>query len=78
MARGQESQMAKFRKEDRSMLILPQIKEENGDNINGEKRSHNNIKSNAIKELKHDLSTSKLLKINKNGTFIEQKELMID
>ncbi len=73
MARGQESQMARIRKEARSMLIMPLIKEESVDGIN----KRNELKINTLNDLRHDASASKLLKI-KSGIFIEQKELTID
>ena len=68
--------MSQMRKEAKSVLMLPLIKEESGDIVRTDKNNHNNLKSNTLKELKNDAST-KLLKINKNGNFIEQKELHI-
>lgn len=68
--------MSQIRKEAKSVLMLPLIKEESGDIVRTGKNNHNNLKSNTLKELKNDAST-KLLKINKNGNFIEQKELHI-
>ncbi len=78
MARHEESEISHIRKEAKSVLTLPLIKEENGgDILKAEKINHNNIKSHSIKELKNDAST-KILKINKSGNFIEQKELHIN
>ena len=68
--------MSQIKKEAKSVLMLPLIKEESGDIVRTDKNNHNNLKSNTLKELKNDAST-KLLKINKNGNFIEQKELHI-
>jgi hypothetical protein len=76
MVRRQESEISQIRKEAKSVLMLPLIKEESGDIVRTDKNNHNNLKSNTLKELKNDSST-KILKINKNGNFIEQKELHI-
>jgi hypothetical protein len=78
MGRRQEtSEISQIRKETKSVLMLPLIKEENGDVLKTDKINHNNLKSNTLKELKNDAST-KILKLNKNGNFIEQKELIIN
>ena len=76
MVRRQESEISQIRKEAKSVLMLPLIKEESGDIVRTDKNNHNNLKSNTLNELKNDSST-KILKINKNGNFIEQKELHI-
>jgi hypothetical protein len=76
MVRRQESEISQIRKEAKSVLMLPLIKEESGDIVRTDKNNHNNLKSNTLKELKNDAST-KILKLNKNGNFIEQKELHI-
>jgi hypothetical protein len=76
MVRRQESEMSQIRKEAKSVLMLPLIKEESGDIVRTDKNNHNNLKTNTLNELKNDSST-KILKINKNGNFIEQKELHI-
>ena len=68
--------MSQIRREAKSVLMLPLIKEESGDIVRTDKNNHNNLKSNTLKELKNDAST-KILKLNKNGNFIEQKELHI-
>jgi hypothetical protein len=71
MGRRQEtSEISQIRKEAKSVLMLPLIKEENGDVLKTDKINHNNLKSNTMKELKNDAST-KILKLNKNGNFIE-------
>lgn len=76
MVRRQESEISQIRKEAKSVLMLPLIKEESGDIVRTDKNNHNNLKTNTLNELKNDSST-KILKINKNGNFIEQKELHI-
>jgi hypothetical protein len=76
MVRRQESEISQIRKEAKSVLMLPLIKEESGDIVRTDKNNHNNLKTNTLNELKNDSST-KILKINKNGNFIEQKELNI-
>jgi len=76
MVRRQDSEISQIRKEAKSVLMLPLIKEESGDIVRTDKNNHNNLKSNTLNELKNDSST-KILKINKNGNFIEQKELHI-
>ena len=76
MVRRQDSEISQIRKEAKSVLMLPLIKEESGDIVRTDKNNHNNLKSNTLKELKNDAST-KILKLNKNGNFIEQKELHI-
>ena len=78
MGRRQEtSEISQLRKEAKSVLMLPQINEESRDVFKADKINHNNLKSNTMKELKNDAS-SKIFKLNKNGNFIEQKELMIN
>lgn len=76
MVRRQESEISQIRKEAKSVLMLPLIKEESGDIVRTVKNNHNNLKTNTLNELKNDSST-KILKLNKNGNFIEQKELHI-
>ena len=44
MARRQESELSQIRKDAKSVLMLPLIKEENGDIIKANKNNHNNLK----------------------------------